>query len=188
MPSLTSFQDTWILAGVRRNPRRQALRDPELLLERIKAFSHGSTTQIFNAAPVISLKQIHVAAVSASLAFKAGVNIAKKLEIEFLLRLAADTQINRVLGRLGVDSGTGEVGVCIISESRDSALDVYGKVASLLGGEEVDEKYLSGHERVSKALKFYGIEGDLDVVQAGSREEAALLLILEKMAVLDVER
>ncbi len=188
MPSLTSFDDAWIIAGVRRNPKIHVIRDPELLLERVKAFSQNSTTQIFNAAPIISFKQIHAAAVSAYLAFKAGVSIAKKLEIEFLLRLAADTQIGRVIERLGVSPETAVIGVCVISRSRDSVLDVYGKIVSLVGGAEVEESFLRRRERVLEALRFYGIEGGLDMVQAGSWEDAALLLILEKIAILDVER
>ena len=188
LPALTSFGNVWVMAGVRRNPKEHSVRNPELLVERIQAVAKNSTVQVFNPSPVISLKQIHVAAVSAYLAFKAGVNIARKLEIEFLLRLSADTQIDEALDKMGVKPELNEVGLCVISELRESALDAYSRASSIIGGVEVEENELRSSERIMKALKFYGLEDKIDVVQAESKEEAALLLILERISTLGIER
>jgi len=187
--SLTSFGDRWVMAGVCRGVRVGVLRNPLKVLEDLKALGKGFTAQIFDAEPIISLRQIHAAAVAAYLSFKAGVNISKRLEIEFLLRLAADTQIDRALERIGVKPDSREVGFCIFADSRERAVEVGKAAVRVLGGETLTDAELGVEDRVRSALRFYGIdESELESVQADSRLQAALLLILERIATLDIKR
>ena len=187
--SLTSFGDRWVMAGVCRGIREEVLRDPLKVLEDLKALGKGFTAQIFDAEPIISLRQIHAAAVAAYLSFKAGVNISKRLEIEFLLRLAADTQIDRALERIGVKPDSREVGFCIFADNREMAVEVGKAALRVLGGETLTDAELGVEDRVRSALRFYGIdESELGNVQADSRLQAALLLILERIATLDIKR
>ena len=187
--SLTSFGDRWVMAGVCRGIREEVLRDPLKVLEDLKALGRGFTAQIFDAQPIISLRQIHAAAVAAYLSFKAGVNISKRLEIEFLLRLAADTQIDRALERIGVKPDSREVGFCIFADSRERAVEVGKAAVRVLGGETLTDAELGVEDRVRSALRFYGIdESELGNVQADSRLQAAFLLILERIATLDIKR
>ena len=187
--SLTSFGDRWVMAGVCRGIREEVLRDPLKVLEDLKALGKGFTAQIFDAEPIISLRQIHAAAVAAYLSFKAGVNISKRLEIEFLLRLAADTQIDRALERIGVKPDSREVGFCIFADNRERAVEVGKAALRVLGGETLTDAELGVEDRVRSALRFYGIdESELGNVQADSRLQAALLLILERIATLDIKR
>jgi len=187
--SLTSFGDKWVMAGVCRGVRGEVLRSPLKVLEDLKALGEDFTAQIFDAEPVISLRQIHAAAVAAYLSFKAGVNISKRLEIEFLLRLAADTQIDRALEKIGIKPNSREVGFCIFADSKERAVEV-GRVAlRALGGEALTDVELGVEDRMRSALRFYGIdESELRNVQADSRLQAALLLILERIATLDIKR
>jgi len=184
--SLTSFGDKWVMAGVCRGVRGEVLRSPLRILEDLKALGEDFTAQIFDAEPVISLRQIHAAAVAAYLSFKAGVNISKRLEIEWL---AADTQIDRALEKIGVKPNSREVGFCIFADSKERAVEV-GRVAlRALGGEALTDAELGVEDRMRSALRFYGIdESELRNVQADSRLQAALLLILERIATLDIKR
>jgi len=187
--SLTSFGDRWVMAGVCRGVRVGVLRNPLKVLEDLKALGKGFTAQIFDAEPIISLRQIHAAAVAAYLSFKAGVNISKRLEIEFLLRLAADTQIDRALERIGVKPDSREVGFCIFADNRERAVEVGKAALRVLGGETLTDAELGAEDRVRSALRFYEIdESELGNVQADSRLQAALLLILERIATLDIKR
>ncbi|RLF99341.1 MAG: hypothetical protein DRN49_04520 [Thaumarchaeota archaeon] len=177
------------MAGVCREVREEVLKDPLKMLENLKALGEDFSAQIFDAKPIISLRQIHAAAVAAYLSFKAGVNISKRLEIEFLLRLAADTQISRALERIGVKPTSREVGFCIFADNRERAIEIGRTVFRVLGGKALTDSELRAEDRVKEALKFYEIEeSELENVQADSWLQAALLLILERIATLDVKR
>ena len=187
--SMISFSDKWVSASVRRNIRRGFLENPIGVLERVRRKNRDAVIQVFDAGCVVSVKQIHATAVATHLAFKAGTNVSRKFEIELLVRLAADTQINRVLDRLGVKADTEEVGCCVVAESRDKALKAFRDLLQEIGGEEIEESELRSEERLKKAMEFYGIgESEVESVQAQSRYEAILLLILERIATLDLRR
>jgi len=53
----------------------------------------------------------------------------------------------------------------------------------------MEEDELKKEDRLSEAMKFYGItEKEVDAVQAPSKADAVLLLILERVATLDLKR
>lgn len=186
---LVSFGDRWAAASVLKSPRRSFLADPLKVLEAARSANRGAVIQAFDAGCVVSVRQIHAAAVAAYLAFKAGTNISKKPEIELLVRLAADTQIGRVLERLGVKEDSGEVGLCVLAESKTSAARIMEELSRAIGGVEVGDEYLKKGERLDKAMRFYGIsEEEVETVQARDRAEAVLILILERIATLDLKR
>lgn len=186
---LMNFGDKWAAASVLKNPRRSFLADPVKILDALRAANRGAVIQAFDAKCVASVRQIHAAAVAAHLAFKAGTNISKKMEMELLLRLAADTQIGRALDRLGVRADTEEVGLCVLADDRASAARIAEELARAVGGVEVDDDYLMRGERLAKAAEFYSIEeAEIESVQASSRAEAILILILERIATLDLRR
>jgi tRNA threonylcarbamoyladenosine modification (KEOPS) complex Cgi121 subunit len=186
---LVSFGDKWVAASVLRSPRRSFLTNPVGILDSLRTPNRGAVIQAFDAKCVVSVRQIHAAAVAAHLAFKAGTNISKKMEMELLLRLAADTQIGRVLERLGVREGTEEVGLCVLANERSLAVRIAEDLARAVGGTEVDDDYLGREERLAKAIEFYGIEmAEIESVQARDKAEAILTLILERIATLDLRR
>ena len=187
--SVVRIGDRWVSASVLRDPRSEALRDPQRLLENLRKAVGRSVIQVFDAGCVLSVRQIHAAAVAAYLAFKAGTNISRKFELELLLRLAADTQIRRVLEKLAVKPETREVGYCIVAEDRDRALE-YSRVADrLIGGSAMSEEELRRDDRLKRVMKFYGIsEGEVEAVQASNKAEAILILVLERIATLDLKR
>lgn len=186
---LVSFGERWVAASVLRSPKRSFLADPVRILETLRATNRGVVIQAFDANCIISIRQIHAAAVAAHLAFKAGTNISKRMEIELLLRLAADTQIGRVLDKLGVKACTEEVGFCVLADDRTSIVRVVEELTRAMGGVEVDENYLMNVDRLARAAEFYNIrEAEIESVQARNRAEAILILILERIATLDLRR
>lgn len=187
--SMISFSDRWVSASVHKNLRRRFLENPIDVLEKVRERNENVMIQVFDAGCIVSVKQIHATAVATHLAFKASTNISRKFEIELLVRLAADTQINRVLDKLGVRADTGEVGCCIVAESKDRVLKALRDLLQEIGGEEIGESELRSEEKLRKAMEFYGItEKEVKSVQAQSRHEAVLLLILERIATLDLRR
>lgn len=181
--------DEWVSASVLRGPRPEALRDPQRLLESLRKAVGRSIVQVFDAGCVVSVRQIHAAAAAAYLAFRAGTNISRKFELELLLRLAADTQIGRVLERLAVKPGTREVGYCVAAESGERALECSRAAERIIGGSAMSEEELRRDERLRRAMKFYGIsEEEVEAVQATDRAEAVLILVLERIATLDLKR
>jgi tRNA threonylcarbamoyladenosine modification (KEOPS) complex Cgi121 subunit len=109
--------------------------------------------------------------------------------MELLLRLAADTQIGRVLERLGVREGTEEVGLCVFADERSLAVRISDDLARAVGGTEVDDDYLRREGRLARAIEFYGIEmAEIESIQARDKAEAILILILERIATLDLRR
>jgi len=186
---IVGIGDRWIAAGVNRSPSVRLLENPMQELERLRSGASGLVVQIFDATPVISVRQIHAAAVAAYLAFKAGTNISRKFEIEFLLRLAADTQIERVIKRLGVKPDSREVGFCIIGEDEKVVSRIANYALQIIGGSEMSDEELRVEKRLEKAVEFYGIsEAEIRAVQAPSKADAILLLILEHIATLDLKR
>lgn len=177
------------MAAVHKNVRRNILSDPVQAIESVRNLGGDVVAQLFDGQCVVSVRQIHAAVVATHLAFKAKSNISKKFDIEFLLRLAADTQINRVLERMGIKAGTREIGYCVVSENKNRVLRVSSDIARLIGGEPMRDDELKKDERLSEAMKFYGInEEEIEAVQASSKADAILLLILERIATLDLKR
>ena len=179
----------WVIASVHKDVRRGIFSKPEQVVKSLKSASGDAAAQIFDATCVISVRQIHAAAVATYLAFKAKTNISKKFEIEFLLRLAADTQIDRVLDKIGVKPETEEVGFCVAAENKSSALKASRNIIHLIGGEPMSDEELKSEDRLRKAMNFYGItDKEVESVQARTKAEAVLLLILERIATLDLKR
>ena len=187
--SLINFSDKWVAASVRKNPRKEFLENPVAFLDKLREANKQAVIQVFDAKCVISVRQIHATAVATYLAFKAGTNVSKKFEIELLVRLAADTQIGRTLDRLGVDPETREIGCCVMVDGKDLALKISRDLFQLVGGDDMSESELKEERRLREAMKFYGItEKEVESVQAQTRAEAVLLLILERIATLDLKR
>ncbi|MCF8885234.1 MAG: KEOPS complex subunit Cgi121 [Nitrososphaerota archaeon] len=183
---ISKFKDIFTAAGVYRNVSRESLR--KLLETALKQSKDTDYMIIFRSDFLISLKQVHVAAVSSVLAFRSNKNIARNLAIEFMLRLSADTQINRVLEKVMVRDDLREIGVLIISSNLDRLQKLMVEVGSIVDGEEMHEEDLHLEERLRRAVEFYGLTDYMKSIQTRDLYESVLLSILEKITTIDVER
>lgn len=73
--------------------------------------------ELFDPRCVLSELQLIVAFMTAANSFILKTAKAKKLSVEFLLRLAATTQISEAIRKVGISKSTRHVGVVIISKS-----------------------------------------------------------------------
>lgn len=183
---ISNFKDIFIAVGVYRNASRDSLR--KLLDTALKQSKDTDYIIVFRSDFLISLKQVHVAAVSSILAFKSNTNIARNLVIEFMLRLSADTQINRVLEKVEVRDDLREVGVLIISSDLNRLQKLMVEVESMVDGEELCEEDLHLEERIQRAVEFYVLQEYMKVIQARDLYESVLLSVLEKIATIDIGR
>lgn len=184
---IVEYREKWIGAAVYRSPSQSFLEDPEPLIR--EAQRMGVSLSLFAADPVISLRQIIAAAISSLAAFRSGSNVARNLGIEVLLRISCDTQIDRALKTIGVNKDTKEVGICIISNSRDDLVRIEELASHIIDGVEVGEEELASPERIERAVRFYDIsDRELASIQAKNPREAVLSLVFERIATLDIWR
>ncbi len=145
--------------------------------------------ELFNSEFIISLKQIVFAALSAINAFLSESNIARSLGIEILLRLSSETQIDRAIDKIGVNKNVDEVGVCIVSKDIDKLEETMRSLLQKISTVEITEESLHSIDRVKKTVEFYNIRREeVESIQARDFYEAVLLIVLEKIATVDVER
>jgi len=160
----------------------QPAENPLSLLER-RPWPRGYAVQMFRSSVVVSERQIVAAFLSASDAFRSGRRRARRIEMEFLLRLAARSQIEEAISIAGIRGGEEEVCVAVISEELDPR-DGLRLVASLLGGRLSEEIRYANPNDVSL---LYGVEPrTASVVPPSEGAEPLELLILESMAAVSV--
>ena len=181
------YDGLFISAAVYNVGNREILKNIDKLLKDLKA--SNCLVVIFQASQVISLKQILFAAISAILAFKSGTNIARKLDVEILVRLSCENQIDEAIKKISVDRETKDVGICILSRSEEELQEFSGKLTELIDGLEFNDEDLRTIDRINAAKNFYKItDEEINSVQAGDLYEAVLLLILERIATVDIRR
>lgn len=181
------YDDVFISVTVYYVHDRGKLENIDRLLSELR--TSNCIVSIFRGDLVISLKQILLAAISAIIAFKSKTNIARKLDIEILLRLSSETQIDEAIKKIGITREVTDIGICVLSRSKDELRNFLGKLTRLIGGSELSEEDLRTIDRIDRAVKFYNInEDEINAIQAGEMWKAVLLLILERIATVDVRR
>jgi len=182
-----NYKGYFISVGVYSLPSKDISIDIERLLNELS--KNTAVVEIFRSDFIISLKQIYFAAISAINAFNSKTNIARSLGIEILLRLSSETQINQAIKKVGVNRDLNEVGVCIVAKNVNELVELSNKLLQEINGVELTEESLHSLERVYKALEFYNIkQEEIESIQARDLYEAALFLVLERIATVDIER
>jgi len=182
-----NYKGYFISIGVYSLPSKDISIDIERLLNELS--KNTAVVEIFRSDFIISLKQIYFAAISAINAFNSKTNIARSLGIEILLRLSSETQINQAIKKVGVNRDLNEVGVCIVAKNVNELVELSNKLLQEINGVELTEESLHSLERVYKALEFYNIkQEEIESIQARDLYEAALFLVLERIATVDIER
>ncbi len=181
------YDGLFISAAVYNVDNREILENIDKLLNDLK--TSNCLVVIFRASHVISLKQILFAAVSAILAFKSKTNIARKLDVEILVRLSSESQIDEAIKKISMDRETKDAGICVLSRSKEELQEFSKKLTEIIDGLEFNEEDLHTIDRINAAKNFYNItDEEINSVQARELHEAVLLLILERIATIDIRR
>lgn len=148
-----------------------------------------STCQFFNADRVISALYVAAAVTVAITAWKSEMNIAKRLEVEFLVRLSAQDQISKAIELVGISYETERVGVCIVSNSAENIEAAKSRLEALLGCKMIPFIDNQSAYVLSELLKIYEVpEQALEPIQADSKFKALELFLMEKVAISLVSR
>lgn len=148
-----------------------------------------SICQFFNANRVISALYVTVAATAAIVAWRSKTNVAKRLEVEFLVRLSAQDQISRAIELVGISYEADRVGVCIVSKSVEDVETAKSKLEVLLGRKLVPFVDNQSDYMVGVISKIYGVpEQALKSIQADNNFKALELFLMEKVAISLISR
>ncbi|MEM2909531.1 MAG: KEOPS complex subunit Cgi121 [Halobacteria archaeon] len=171
---------------------RMKRQDLEKLLGRLNE-AYGSLKspicQFFNADRVISALYVATAATAAIVAWRSKTNVAKRLEVEFLVKLSAQDQISRAIELVGVSYEANRVGVCIVSKSVEEIETVKSKLEVLLGCKLIPFVDNQSDYMVSVLSKVYDVpEQALKSIQADNSFKALELFLMEKVAISLISR
>jgi len=184
---LREFGKFLVIAGFRNVKIEDAARLLDLIRERAKR----ADIQIFDAMSIAGWEHLYFAALNALNAFKNGLNISKSLAVETILFSSAQRQIRKAIELMGVGSKTSEVGVLIIANSRQEAVEALRIVSGLIGGERDDtvlELTDKKFEHIRKLFNVSKLELEAVLKQKGLEKEALTNLMIERMALLAAQR
>jgi tRNA threonylcarbamoyladenosine modification (KEOPS) complex Cgi121 subunit len=161
--------------------RTKPISDVDLFLHSLSE-RLGPHVQAVDAERVAGLKHVELAAIQAWEAWTRGLPRAKKLELEFLLRLACTDQISKAIERVGLRVGCRRIFIVLYRRDhvrledhlRESGIKVYPTVVkprlkALLKLYEVDREHL----RVVKGL--LGVRSGLDALPYCLAEISSLI-------------
>jgi tRNA threonylcarbamoyladenosine modification (KEOPS) complex Cgi121 subunit len=155
----------------------------ELLTKVLERFNEA---QLVNPQMVFDWDVFDAALVNAVMAQDSGTLKARTITNEVLLRLAATTQFDDAVKKVGVGDEDSSALYFTASTEMESAIKAASEIVLMAGGVETELPPPSG-DKLRAAMGVYGFStAQVEAVQAKSLEEAVKLLILQKMATLTI--
>lgn len=179
-----------LLVGVyETSMERQNLRKLLEKLNEVYELLKPSICQFFNANRVISALHVTAAVTAAIIAWESKMNVAKRLEIEFLVRLSAQDQISKAIELVGISYETERIGVCIVSKSVEGIEATKSRLEVLLGYKLIPFVDNRSVYMFNELLKIYDVPRQvLKLIQADSEFKALELFLIEKVAISFISR
>ncbi|MBC7129743.1 hypothetical protein H5T51_00795 [Candidatus Bathyarchaeota archaeon] len=145
--------------------------------------------QFFDARFVATWQHLYFAALKALKAFSNSENISRNLAIEILLYASAQRQIRKAMEILGIKSNSSEIALLVVGKTAEQAEAALSMIAKSIPGKR-DDSVLSLSEDKKKALMevFEISDVELETMCRGNEEETIVDLIIERMALLAVQR
>jgi KEOPS complex subunit Cgi121 len=146
--------------------------------------------QFFDAKLVATWQHLYFAVLNALTAFKNGQNISKSLAIEVMLYASAQRQIRKAMELVGIKATSSEIAVMVIGEDPKSIESFLSTVSKHLSAERDDTvlEIINGKARkIQEAFEISNLELDT-VAEEGDLERALVDLVIERMALLSVQR
>ncbi|MEM1947768.1 MAG: KEOPS complex subunit Cgi121 [Candidatus Caldarchaeum sp.] len=171
---LLQFRNKYVAAGV------IPLADTnvsELLDSVLKNFKN---VQLVDASKVMDWDVFDAAVVNAVLAFGTPKQKAKTIANEILIRLAATTQVDEAIKKLGLTPNSKEAVFYVVGDDSESVVDTVHK---LLQFTKTSEKELLTDVEINELQQSYGLTDEqIAAVQAQTRRDAVKLLVIQKIA------
>ncbi len=128
---------------------------------------------------IYTYRQLLISFMSTVDAYMVNAQRARKIEIEFLLRLSGKRQIGEAIEAVGYKKGDRSICLCVIVKSGRSPEGIVRKVAACLGGSLSSNVEQGSLEYV---LSLYGIsQQELDCLAPSRGSKPAELLVLERI-------
>jgi tRNA threonylcarbamoyladenosine modification (KEOPS) complex Cgi121 subunit len=172
---VSSYQGYSFAAAVVEN----ILRDPLELFEDYD-LPEDCAVQFVDPRCIYTHRQLLVGFMSAVDAYLVNAQRARKIEVEFLLRLSGKRQISEAIEVVGHKQGERCVCVCAITRSGGRPDEAVSKIAEYLGG-SLSDNLEAG--RLEHVLSLYGVsQQELECLAPSRGARPAELLILERIA------
>lgn len=161
--------------------------DVEDLLSRVRGSVSPNLFQLFDADKVAGWRHLFFAAVNAVKAFEAGTAISRSLPIEVLLYASCQDQISQAFNIIGLSEASERAALIVLAETPEAAEQAFKQASEILGtiDDSVLQVDIKKFEEIRRAFSVSALE--LEAV-GGPREEALTLLLVERGALLPLQR
>lgn len=146
--------------------------------------------QLFDAECVATWQHLYYAVLNALTAFKNGVNISKTLAMETMVYASAQGQIRKVADLVGIRCGSVEIAIVAIGERYELLESALQRIPRLINAKRDDTALELTGEKISNIRRLFQISDvELEtIMNRRSLKEAIVDLIIERMALLQIER
>lgn len=165
--------------------KRVQVKDVDLLLKTLSETLNGLNLefQVLNLNHVAGLRHILISALTALEAMKLGLNVAKRLSMEILVRASGQRQIGKALKLLGVRRGHQDVLVAVLGENPNIVEEGLKRIERLYP-DNIEPRLLE-RDRSKEIMEAYRIseeeiKAEQDFIKC--RWEAVKNLVAEKVA------
>ena len=165
------------------------IRDVDEFLNLVRSKAGSCHIQVLDASLVAGFEHLYFAVLNALKSFESGLNISKSLAVEILLFASGQDQIRRAIEILGVKPSSSDIALIIVAESRDKAISVLNNVSDVLDGEKDQSVIELTDEKLSTIMRKFNIsEAELEASMRGSLKDALKSILIERAALLVVQR
>jgi len=145
--------------------------------------------QVLDASLVAGFEHLYFAVLNALKSFEDGLNISKSLAVEILLFASGQDQIRRAIEILGVKPSSNKIALVIVADSRDEAVSVLNSVSDVLDGKRDQSVIELTDEKLHTIMRKFNIsEAELEASMRGSLKDALKSILIERAALLVVQR
>lgn len=163
--------------------------DIDEFLSLIRSKAGSCHIQVLDASLVAGFEHLYFAVLNALKSFEAGLNISRSLAVEVLLFASGQDQIRRAIEILGVKPSSCNVALIIVADNHGEAVSALNNISDFLGGERDQSVIELTEEKISTIVRKFNIsEAELEASMRGSLKDALKSVIIERAALLVVQR
>lgn len=164
--------------------------NPKKLVEELREACKPAETQLLRAEHILNPEHVYFAVFYALEAFKQKANIARTLNLEILLKAAAEDQIREALSKIGLKKGRQDIVALTLAENQEEAEKAARTITERLAGHLSPDILKPTPSKLESIARLFDItEERLKADSAYPDKEKALLnLIIEEIALTLIRR